>query len=264
MAGSGGLSLYPVDHGYRRRAARGFSLVDVLVSIGVIAVLIALLMPSLGKVRETARQAVCGSNLRQVGIGVNLFADRHDGKLPSSVFLDRNSTYRRHIPDAAAQRYTVLIHMRTINYLGAATSGLWDGLGKLYEESIPPAGAIFYCPSHKGEHTFNKYAIPIADSSGDIFMNYQYRGQGPYGGMRLFQIDSGAALVADAMAGEEFFNHESGFNVLRIDNSVGWFADNGGAVAQRLAATSFGDEDDSIPDVWQLFDRNGSSPQSGD
>ncbi len=181
--------------------------------------------------------------------------------MPGSVFLDRASDYGRSIPEAAAQRYTVLIHMRTLNSIGSSSGGQWDGLGKLFEEQILSAPAIYYCPSHTGEHTFERYARQIGEQSGQIFMNYQYRGKGPYGGMRLFQIESSSALVADALAGEDFFNHDAGFNVLRVDHSVSWYADNGGTLAQRLAASTFGDEDDPLPEIWQLFD---GKPDSDD
>ncbi|MEZ6242166.1 MAG: type II secretion system protein [Phycisphaerales bacterium] len=260
MSGSGGLSSISIRRGGQRPAARGFSLVDVLFSIGVIAVLIALLMPSMGRVRELARQSVCASNMRQSGIGIHMFADRHDSLLPPSVFIDRDSDQTRNIPEAVAQRYTILIHIRTTPHLGAPSSaGMWDGLGKLYEDSILPAGAVFYCPSYKGENTYSKYAGQINRGVGQIFSNYQYRGKGPRGRKKLYQLDPGVALVADAMADEEYFNHDAGFNVLRVDHSVSWFPDTGGEVAERLAATAFDDNDDALPLVWHMFDRGNAA-----
>jgi len=230
--------------------------VDVLVTIGVIAVLIALLMPSVGKVRELARQSVCGSNMRQTGIGIHMFADRHDGRLPPSIFIDRDSEHTRGIPERIAQRYTVLIHIRTVASLNnPGGNGVWDGIGRLYDESIIPAGATFYCPSHKGKHTFARYATQISQGAGQIFSNYQYRGKGPQGRKRLDLLDSRVALVADAMADEEYFNHDAGFNILRVDHSVSWFADSGGEVAERLAATAFDEDTDVLPEIWRLFDR---------
>lgn len=48
----------------------GFTLIEVLVVVGIVALLIAILMPSLSGAREQARSAVCMSNLRQVGLGL--------------------------------------------------------------------------------------------------------------------------------------------------------------------------------------------------
>jgi prepilin-type N-terminal cleavage/methylation domain-containing protein/prepilin-type processing-associated H-X9-DG protein len=68
-----------------RRTARettGFTLIELLVVIAIIAVLMAILMPVLGKVRKQAWSVTCGSNLRQVGVAANVFAQDHDNRIP--------------------------------------------------------------------------------------------------------------------------------------------------------------------------------------
>src|SRR5687768_13096206 len=55
---------------------RGFSLVELLVVIGVIAILIALLMPALVRAREQAKSVQCQSNLRQVGVMLMIYANQ--------------------------------------------------------------------------------------------------------------------------------------------------------------------------------------------
>lgn len=60
----------------------GFTLVELLVVIGIIAVLISLLLPALGRAKEAANKTVCISNMRQLGVALNMYANDHKGMLP--------------------------------------------------------------------------------------------------------------------------------------------------------------------------------------
>jgi prepilin-type N-terminal cleavage/methylation domain-containing protein/prepilin-type processing-associated H-X9-DG protein len=72
------------------KKVNGFTLIELLVVISIIALLMAILMPALSKAREVAKRAVCMSNLRQIGIGVNTYTTENKDILPverRSVFL---------------------------------------------------------------------------------------------------------------------------------------------------------------------------------
>jgi prepilin-type N-terminal cleavage/methylation domain-containing protein len=71
----------PVRHSSSRRAG-GFTLVELLVVIGIIAVLIGILLPVLGKAREAGRDTVCKSNQRQLVISMTMYADDYKGQYP--------------------------------------------------------------------------------------------------------------------------------------------------------------------------------------
>jgi len=67
---------------------RGFTLIELLVVIAIIALLLSILLPALRTVREQGRRAVCGQNEKNTGLGLFLYADDYDGKLPLNV-VDR-------------------------------------------------------------------------------------------------------------------------------------------------------------------------------
>lgn len=68
-----------------RTVNKGFSLLELLVTIAIIAVLAALLAPSLSKSFGKAKQIHCVSKLRQVGLGLHSFAQDHDGSFPWQI-----------------------------------------------------------------------------------------------------------------------------------------------------------------------------------
>lgn len=65
---------------------RAFTLVELLVVIGLIAVLISMLLPALAKARGAARALVCQSNLRQLGIGLTTYAGNNRGYIMRSYY----------------------------------------------------------------------------------------------------------------------------------------------------------------------------------
>ena len=74
----------------RRRCPAGFTLIELLVVIGIIAVLISILLPTLVRARESARKADCGSRLRQIAAAVHLYANENKGRVPPG-YRDGNS-----------------------------------------------------------------------------------------------------------------------------------------------------------------------------
>jgi len=216
------------------RSRPGFTLIDVLVTMAVVAVLISLLAPSLTSVRETAHQVICRSNVRQIGIGIYQYAEENGERVPTATVV------------VGTPWDTV-----TLRLPGGSTDA-WDGLGRLYAGGYLPAPKLYYCPSHRGNHRYQQYSPQWGGQSGAIVGNYQYRAGGPMADypahnpnapstIFLSKIRGSAALLSDGLRSQSDFNHIIGANVLRADLAVDWYRDQGGTLYEMLT------KDDGTP-----------------
>lgn len=238
--------------------SQGFSLIDVMVSMAVIAILISLLIPSLKGVRDLADRVVCASNIRQGAIGVQMHADEREGEIPESVSYN-----------ALTQRIIAPQNLIAVRREDAPQS--WDGLGWLYRREFLAVPDIYYCPAHSGEHPIRRYrdAWRSPDLDTSVVINYQYRGAGPTASRprrlttQLWAMQPGAALVTDGMRTQADFNHIDGTNVLRADLSVSWFTDESGSLKTQLPKeeTESGSSE-KVEDAWEELDsrRTGEPP----
>lgn len=83
--------------------AKGFTLIELLVVIAIIAILAAVLFPVFARARKKARQTVCLSNQRQMGLAVLMYAHDYDETLPPSQHLGAGGMFPLLMPYAKAK-----------------------------------------------------------------------------------------------------------------------------------------------------------------
>lgn len=239
----------------------GFTIIDVLVSVAVIGLLIGILLPSFAMVRESARRVICASNLRQVGIGLHMYAQESSELLPPSVFLPQ--AWRPNTMNSARPELMDTVRTSDGDFADRPW-GQWDGLGLLYAGGQLSAPGVFYCPSHPGSHPLSRYEQAWNTSRGEIVSNYQFRGGGPDGQRRLYQIDPNSALVTDMLRSFEDLNHPGGFNLLQAGLAVSWFEDQGQQIAGLMLRGGGGSNGSNaaqvVTDAWFQLDTPGAAP----
>ena len=93
------------------RSRRGaFTLIELLVVIAIIALLMAVLIPVLGRAKEQARRTACMSNVRQFIIGAQIYADDHRGYLPSGL-SDFDQPQDEHTPILSTPMRNILVEI---------------------------------------------------------------------------------------------------------------------------------------------------------
>src|SRR5437763_3428265 len=110
----------------RHLTVGGFTLVELLVVIGIIALLISILLPTLNKARESAKRAACLSNLRQVQQAIAIYANQYKDHVPLGY---QDSGYQ--------MNYDVCVSKSLIMF------------GYLYQAKLMAIPQAYFCPSEQ-------------------------------------------------------------------------------------------------------------------
>jgi hypothetical protein len=212
-----------------------------MVVLSIAVLLTGLLMPVLRQVRENAYRVICLSNLNQIGQGMAMFGHDNNDQLPYSAALR---------VDGKPQNLTMA--WRTIGV------SQWDGFGILFGSQYCDAPECFYCPSHHGDHPYERYAELWQDPQPDrvIHTNYHYGGDVDWhGNGRRRSLLAGHSLVlaTDGLRTKSDFNHVTGMNVLRGDNSVRW-RDDIHDIYNQLPHTEYEVTPPNYVGLWQVVE----------
>jgi prepilin-type N-terminal cleavage/methylation domain-containing protein len=188
----------------RRRLA--FTLIELLVVISIISLLMAVLLPSLGKAREQARRAACMANLRSIGQGIFLYAHDHDGRL-----VPGDTRVSWYVWGTVAEyprgcRMPPVLESREVN------------LGHLLATGILPMPTsndhVFFCPSSKrpnGNRCYEDFAQGWGVDGSYAPISYMYNNA----------LDGFDGYVRDGQIA--VLSHKDKIEFLRGDGSTGAF-----------------------------------------
>ena len=207
----------------------GFSLIELLVVMAIIALLIGILLPVLGMAREQANRTTCLANLRSIYTGLTIYADDFEGQLPPRT-EDRSG------------------NLVFGNWLGSS----WNpyGLGRLIAGDYITDAHVFYCPSNELVKYDEQYWFKIKGA--ESWMAYRYRNNNAAGHPpnwaniyvpKTIDDDQWAIVADDPYRNWQEQAHVVGYNVLYLDGHARWVDDSANEINGDLFR------------AWELFDK---------
>ena len=148
-------------------AQSGFTLIELLVVIAIIAILAAMLLPALSQAKQKAQQTACLSNLKQLGVGLIMYAGDSSDNVPVDLYVPGTTD--------PWECYNLVSQNGTAGAPVDLTTGANHGL--FYTTKLIANGQSFYCPSMGlGAPEQTKYAYANYVSASGLWPVYGYPG----------------------------------------------------------------------------------------
>jgi prepilin-type N-terminal cleavage/methylation domain-containing protein/prepilin-type processing-associated H-X9-DG protein len=200
----------------RKRKLSAFTLIELLVVIAIIAILAAILFPVFAQAREKARQVGCLSNMKQLGLGLQMYAQDFDETLPPANDAVRNfgdpAVYGR-IPNFAGSLIPYL-KSRGILYCPSAIYNV------PFAPTLQPPNPLSDT-NYMGNGVVMGRSLAVIDRPGDIVYCHEHNWRVNHAHLRPITQDKGKSYVAwhyISQVGEGYNNiHMQGGNLVFAD-----------------------------------------------
>jgi prepilin-type processing-associated H-X9-DG protein/prepilin-type N-terminal cleavage/methylation domain-containing protein len=181
-------------------ASPGFTLVELLTVIGIVGILAAIVIPVVGSVRKSAQTSACGNNVRQIAMGVILYAQDNRGLLPSA--RDNNGKWLgiyRGIRDPATA--AAVSFSDSGNQLSNFISRYLDTERQSDIWLCPGNTAVQDATTQNGASPNNRMSYMVNNRGSGFLTNYRTSPENFFGydeisPKTLLEIDNGAAAAA--------------------------------------------------------------------